>query len=62
MSGISDEELKQRLEAHNIRVPPITATTRGLLQKKLSMLDEKSNKFRKGNLFPSIFFQLLEFP
>ena len=48
MSELSDIELKQRLEAYNYHVPPITATTRRLLQKKLSMLDEKNCKSEKG--------------
>ena len=48
MSELSDIELKQRLEAYNYHVPPITATTRRLLRKKLSMLDEKNCKSEKG--------------
>ena len=36
---ISDTELKKRLEAHNVEVPPITYTTRDLLVKKLLKLD-----------------------
>jgi len=36
---ISDTELKKRLEAYNVDVPPITYTTRGLLIKKLLKLD-----------------------
>ena len=48
MPGLSDAELKKRLEAHNYQVPPITATTRGLLQKKLAQLDGESYKSNKG--------------
>ena len=48
MSGVNDEELRERLEAHNYKVPPITATTRGLLHKKLIALDEKNAKSKKG--------------
>ena len=48
MPGISDAELKKRLEAHNYQVPPITATTRGLLQKKLAQLDGEGHKLNKG--------------
>jgi hypothetical protein len=48
MPGLSDTELKKRLEAHNYQVPPITATTRGLLQKKLAQLDAEFHKSNKG--------------
>ena len=48
MSGVNDEELRERLEAHNYKVPPITATTRGLLHKKLIALDEKNVKSKIG--------------
>jgi len=36
---IADDELRQRLEAHNYNVPPITDTTRSILVKKLRQLD-----------------------
>ena len=48
MSGVNDEELRERLEAHNYNVPPITTTTRGLLHKKLIALDEKNVKSKIG--------------
>ena len=48
MSGVNDEELRERLEAHNYKVPPITATTRGLLHKKLIALDEKNVRSKIG--------------
>ena len=50
MPGLSDDELKKRLEAHNIKVPPITGTTRSLLEKKLEKLDVESAKSKKGKL------------
>ena len=48
MSELSDIELKKRLEAYDYHVPPITATTRRLLLKKLITLDEKNCKSDKG--------------
>ena len=48
MSGVNDEELRERLEAHNYKAPPITATTRGLLHKKLIALDEKNARSNIG--------------
>ena len=51
MSELSDTELKDRLEAHNYRVPPITSTTRGFLRRKLVMLDEKNGTSIKGKRF-----------
>ena len=39
---ISDAELRERLEAYNIEVPPITITTRKLLHRKLTKLDENN--------------------
>ena len=48
MPGLSDAELKKRLEAHNITVPPITVTTRALLQKKLDKLDYERQKSSTG--------------
>ena len=50
MPGLSDNELKKRLEAHNYTVPPITTSTRGILQKKLEKLDAESTKSKKGKL------------
>ena len=49
MPEISDLDLRKRLTAHNYPVPPITVTTRGLLQKKLAQLDGeiKSSKGKK---------------
>lgn len=38
---ISDDELRQRLEAHSYNVPPITDTTRSTLVKKLRQLDQQ---------------------
>ena len=51
MPGISDAELKKRLEAHNYPVPPITGSTRTTLEKKLAQLDGESVKSKKGK-FP----------
>ena len=48
MSGLSDAELKKRLEAHNYTVPPITVTTRALLQRKLDQLDHERQKSSTG--------------
>ena len=48
MPGISDAELKKRLEAHNYPVPPITGSTRTTLEKKLAQLDGESAKSKKG--------------
>ena len=48
MPGLSDAELKKRLEAHNYTVPPITVTTRALLQKKLDQLDNERQKSSTG--------------
>ena len=39
---ISDAQLRERLEAYNIEVPPITITTRKLLHRKLAKLDENN--------------------
>jgi len=36
MPGISDAELRRRLEAHNYSCPPITGSTKSTLIKKLS--------------------------
>ena len=47
MMDISDTELKKRLEAYNVDVPPITYTTRDLLIKKLSKLDSSEQTSRK---------------
>ena len=44
---ISDTELKKRLEAYNVDVPPITYTTRDLLVKKLLKLDSSDQTSRK---------------
>ena len=48
MSGLSDAELKKRLEDHNYQVSPITTTTRELLKKKLAQLDGECRKSYKG--------------
>lgn len=48
MPGLSDEELRKRLEAHKYPVPPITATTRVLLQRKLDQLDGDNQKSSRG--------------
>ena len=48
MPALSDAELKKRLEAHNYTVPPITGTTRSLLEKKLAQLDGECAKSKKG--------------
>lgn len=50
MPGLSDAELRLRLEAHNYTVPPITDTTRGLLAKKLAQLDGENQKATKGKI------------
>ena len=44
---ISNSELKKRLEAYNIDVPPITFSTRDLLIKKLIKLDNGEQKTDK---------------
>ena len=41
---ISDDEIRQRLEAHNYNVPAITDTTRSVLVKKLRQLDQQAAK------------------
>ena len=46
---ISDTELRKRLEAHNYPIPPITITTRHILQKKLAKLDKENNPDLKGS-------------
>jgi len=40
-SIISDHDLRQRLEEHSYNVPPITDTTRKILLKKLTQLDDQ---------------------
>jgi len=46
MMDISDTELKKRLEAYNVDVPPITYTTRDLLIRKLLKLDSSEQTSR----------------
>ena len=46
MMDISDTELKKRLEAYNVDVPPITFTTRDLLIRKLLKLDSSEQTSR----------------
>ena len=48
MPALSDAELRRQLEAHNYAVPPITASTRGLLVKKLAQLDGAGSNVQKG--------------
>ena len=48
MEGLSDAELRRRLQAHNFEVPPITDSTRTLLVKKLAKLDGGNQKATKG--------------
>ena len=65
MPALSDAELKTRLEAHNYQVPPITATTRGLLQKKLAQLDGDNQKSGRGKYlhnFPGCKFTFVRGP
>ena len=52
MPVISDAELKRRLEAHKYPVPPITESTKSILVKKLSQLDQDSKtRNAKAKLF-----------
>ena len=54
MPGISDAELKRRLEAHKYPCPPITESTKTILIKKLSQLDQDSKtkkQIAKAKLF-----------
>ena len=44
---ISDSELRERLEDHGYRVPPITETTRAVLNKKLKQLDDAASRDRR---------------
>jgi len=46
---ISDAELRQRLEEHSYNVPPITDTTRAILIKKLTQLDQQRQKQLVGD-------------
>ena len=49
MSSLTDQELRSRLKAHNYDVPPITATTRALLVKKLATLDAQAQPKASGS-------------
>ena len=58
MPGISDAELKRRLEAHKYQCPPITGSTKAILIKKLNQLDAsqesrrlKSSSAKSSKLF-----------
>ena len=52
MPGISDAELRRRLEAHKYPCPPITEFTKSILVKKLHQLDQDSKtKKSKAKLF-----------
>ena len=44
---ISDSELRERLEQYGYRVPPITDTTRAVLNKKLKQFDEEALRDRR---------------
>ena len=61
MPALSDAELKKRLEAHNYTVPPITGTTRSLLEKKLAQLDGECAKSKKGKFERYIILKTLIF-
>ena len=53
MTSISDDDLKSRLQRLNYPVPPITASTRGVLLKKLAQLEKakaKSSKAKNSSL------------
>ena len=59
MPGISDAELRRRLEAHNYSCPPITGSTKSTLIKKLSQLDQaqESKSRLKSASKPSMLFE-----
>lgn len=44
---ISNEELTRRLKAHNYNAPPVTASTRSVLLKKLESLDAEKKQRNK---------------
>ena len=48
MLELSDADLKMRLEAYNYEVPPITFTTRKVLQRKLAKLDDNSEDLNQA--------------
>lgn len=51
--NISDQELRRRLLAFNVMVPPVTNTTRNLLKKKLANLESnESNKNTASVVMP----------
>ena len=53
-AGLTNETLRRRLEAFDFPVPPITATTRGVLIKKLEKLEKDSGKKgrqQRGEIF-----------
>ena len=50
MEGLSDAELRRRLQAHNFEVPPITDSTRTVLVKKLTQLDGGNQKATEGKM------------
>ena len=54
MPGISDAELKRRLEAHKYHCPPITESTKSILVKKLNQLDQQSHQ-QKSNTKAKLF-------
>jgi len=47
---LSDDEIRQRLEAHNYNVPAITDTTRSVLVKKLRQLDQQAVKSKAPSI------------
>ena len=47
---LSDEDIRQRLEAHNYNVPAITDTTRSVLVKKLRQLDQQHKSSNKPSI------------
>ena len=47
---LSDDEIRQRLEAHNYNVPAITDTTRSVLVKKLRQLDQQAVKCKAPSI------------
>lgn len=44
---ISNEELSRRLKAHNYNAPPVTASTRSVLLKKLQTLEDDKKQRTK---------------
>jgi hypothetical protein len=46
--ALTNEELMARLKAHNYPVPPITASTRGVLLRKLEQLDAEKKRSARG--------------